>query len=106
MNQSIQSKSIFIKNIGFYTWFSLPCIRVRIVPLCRFRFACRVGANRSEEFTVFQDVDVLGQVCLRNVRMRANEALDAIAEHDRMHVRGFQATAIVIKRDLLHVQWV
>jgi hypothetical protein len=39
--------------------------------------------------------------------MRANEALDAIAEHHFRHVRSFHATAIVIKRDLLHVhvQW-
>jgi hypothetical protein len=35
--------------------------------------------------------------------MRANEALDAIAERNWMHVRSFHATAIVIKRDLLHV---
>jgi hypothetical protein len=52
-----------------------------------------------------QDVDISGQVCIGNVRMRANEALNPVAEHDSMHVRGFHATAIVIKRDcgLWHV---
>ena len=98
MNQSIQSKSIFMKNIYFFAWRSLPCIRARIVPLRRFRFARRVRANRNA-FTVFQDVNVSGQVCVRNVRMRANEALISIAEHHFLHVRGFHATAIVIKRD-------
>ena len=102
MNQSIQSKSIFMKNIDFFAWRSLPCIRARIVPLRRFRFARRVRANRNVSTTLgffVKHVNVSGQVCVRNVRMRANEALISIAEHHFLHVRGFHATAIVIKRD-------
>jgi len=34
------------------------------------------------------------------MRMRANEALNPVAEHDSMHISDFHATAIVIKRDV------
>jgi len=87
-----------LENVAFDAWTAFPRIRARIVPLRRFRFGRRVRANRNA-FTVFQDVNVSGQVCVRNVRMSANEALNSIAEHHFLHVRGFQATAIVIKGD-------
>lgn len=43
-----------MKNIGFYTWRSLPCIHARIVPLRRFRFGRRARANHSEIGTYLQ----------------------------------------------------
>ena len=96
-----------MKNVGFHTWTAFPRIRVRIVPLRRFRFARRVRANCSEFIRFFvKHVNVLGQVCIRHMGVSANEALNPVAEHDNMHVRGFQATAIVVKRDLLHVPMV
>ena len=93
-----------MKNIAFLGWTAFPRIRARIVPLRRFRFGRRVRANRNVFFV--KDVDVLGQVCLRHMGVRANEALNPVAEHHWTHNRSFQTTAIVIKRDLLHVQWV
>jgi hypothetical protein len=91
-----------MKNIYFFAWRSLPCIRARIVPLRRFRFGRRVRANRNVFTTLgmfIQDVNFYGQVGIRHTGVRANEALNPVAEHDSMHVRGFNTTAIVIKRD-------
>jgi hypothetical protein len=46
-----------------------------------------------------QDVHISGQVGIRHMGVSANESFNPVAEHDIMHVRGFHATAIVIKRD-------
>jgi hypothetical protein len=90
-----------LENVAFDAWTAFPRIRARIVPLRRFRFGRRVRANRNVFFV--KHVNVLGQVCLRHMVVRANEALNPVAEHHWTHNRSFHTTAIVIKRDLLHV---
>lgn len=97
------SKSIFMKNVGFYAWTAFPLICERIQPLCRFCFVYRVSANRNVFAFFIQHVHIFGQVFVRDVVMTANEALNPVAEHGWSHVCDFHATAIVIKRDLLHV---
>ena len=105
-----QSKSIFMENIAFIAWSSLPCTCPRIKPFRWFCFGGGVCADLDAFVTLFialsiwfQLVDVLRQVCFGNVRVRANEALDAVTECHLMHVRCFHSSAIVIKCDLLHV---
>ena len=76
------------------SWSSLPGVHARIKPFGRFCFGRSVRANH----VVTGTVNVIGQICIRNMRVRANHARNAVTEHYFLHISGFFSSSVVIKR--------